>query len=90
MAKIFVDEAPASVPVDAGRYRVEWRDYDGITRDRRFKSRPAAERFAFQVEEELCAQLIGALCDMHDSAKSGTDRCQADPSNATVSKRRQG
>ena len=60
----------ASIFSDPGKsgYRVEWMEADGYTRERRFDSRHAAERFADQVE---CRLHIEALAEIAARCESG-------------------
>jgi hypothetical protein len=52
----------ASVLVDkGGSFRVEWSEADGYTRERRFGSFRAAERFARQVD---CRLQMEAMADV--------------------------
>jgi hypothetical protein len=69
---------PCHVALSGGRrFRVEWEDNGGLTRDRHFDSYRAAGRFAVKIETRL---FIEALQDFNAIAK---DQSQRDQRGAT-------
>lgn len=44
-------------------YCIEWTDNDGIGRERYFKSRRAAEKFAVEIEAELLTEAVQVFND---------------------------
>lgn len=52
-------------------YGVEWQDNDGIVRERYFKSKRAAERFAVDIEVLLLDEVVQSIVADSRSGSSG-------------------
>jgi hypothetical protein len=52
-------------------YCVEWQDNEGVGRERYFKSRRAAERYALQVESELLTEAVQSFKVAYAAARPG-------------------
>lgn len=55
-------------------YCVEWTDNDGVGRERYFRSRRAAEKYALEVETELLNEAVQGFNEAFDSLSSGEAR----------------
>lgn len=50
-------------------YCVEWQDNEGVGRERYFRSRRAAERYALKVESELLAEAVQSFNTAHAESR---------------------